>query len=284
MIFRFITTALWALSLLAGITHATPVPSPGDHSLRRDLYMGTTYWNGAAGLVVDTKYSGYGPATGMTGSFILPLTSTPPDARMSYSNASFSVLYGGDRFGTHATDPCGTSATVGAGVDMHINSDGTASYSAWSYLWDGMDQVDWIDDQQDFPFEVKGGDEIFINVTKLSLNSASVGMVNKRTGQLFETTHTNIRKGLCQTHVMWLVQEWADAVDKGLRIANFGEVVFRDLRWVTADQLSWYPSDDDTGIGRDYWVWFGEKGDLTDGVHGWWIEGIQDKGVLKEGN
>lgn len=120
---------------------------------------------------------------------------------------------------------------------------------------------------------MKGGDDIFVNITKLSANSAQVGMVNKRTGQLFQTTHTRIRKGLCLSHAMWMVQEWADAVENKLELAHFGEVVLKDLRWETADKLSWYPSDA-TGPGQDYWVLFGIGGLRVEQIYpeGWRID------------
>lgn len=112
------------LCLLVAITHATPVSHSAGRFLRRDQRMpGHNYFNGAGGLIVDTKYEASGPAKAVAGSFTLPLKAERPDASLSYSNASFAVLYGGDRVGVHDTDPCGASATVGAGVDMHVNSD-----------------------------------------------------------------------------------------------------------------------------------------------------------------
>ncbi|KAK4199297.1 hypothetical protein QBC40DRAFT_329485 [Triangularia verruculosa] len=293
MIFRFITTALGVLGIIASIAHASPISNitstiwnttsstsnttspnsnPGVGTSPQGVQTGKVpYWavgtdvKGAAGLIVDTKDGSPAAAYMVSGSFILPDKGYAGHPGVSYSSASFGIQYGGDRYSLHETDGCGVSATVGAGVDMTVHDDGTVSFAAWTYLWDGQDRIDWVNDEQDFPFDMKIGDEIYIEIKKLSENSASVHIENRSNNLKYDTTRTRINKGLCQSHVGWTVTERADAVDKELILAHFGDVKFRDMSWVDDDGMPRYPTQDqeETGeFGKLYWLIFGAWTDM----------------------
>ncbi|KAK0671878.1 hypothetical protein QBC41DRAFT_383850 [Cercophora samala] len=260
--FRLIAAVFSILYFICGISLANPLSrrtQPSDASVER-------LFNGAAGILVDTKDASTSTAQEVSGTFVLPLKGTKGDDGVTYSNASFGIYYGGDRYGTHDTDSCGASATVGAGVDMHVNSDGTASFSAWSWLWDGEEQMDWID----LPLGVQGGDKIYVQIKKFAHDKAWVQLINKNTEDKYESLHKNIGRGLCQAHVGWLLTEWQAEVDKVHTVAKFGEIFFSDMRWVGSDWNSYYPTSNPDKPGDLWWLIFGGRNDQGTSKESFW--------------
>ncbi|KAK4099479.1 concanavalin A-like lectin/glucanase [Parathielavia hyrcaniae] len=154
----------------------------------------------------------------VVGSIDIPALRLPPDANASALHAVSAWV------GIDGGAAC-PHALLQVGVDMYL-SKGATQYWAWFGWW--PNSPTYLSD-----FAMRAGDTVSLNVSAHSLTSATLSLLNTRTGQLDRASMAAVDEAalLCGSHAEWIVEDfWAG---HGVPLADFGAITFSGTRFVT---------------------------------------------------
>ncbi|KAK4199296.1 hypothetical protein QBC40DRAFT_307639 [Triangularia verruculosa] len=250
-----LATPAWALSLMAAISHASPVSQLSPRSDTRDLVHSRNW----AGLAINTTTDS--PISTLTGVFQLP--KYIPNQQANYTNISFALHLG-------TNGGCGSSAALG--IDMAILGRDKATFAAWSHssLDDGNEiaEVHWLDEKRGRRYDIQGGDEITLTIKTIDHRNLWLQWHNSRTNEFEQLKLWGYNADLCLKYAAWVTEQRKQFTD-GLSdtafwsTPDFGRVVLKGMQWATEDFNVWNTGEN-KGPAKEVWHVIGFKNDQMD--------------------